>query len=396
MVDLVFTCLAALSLLGSVVILVYLTTTERRAPRFVDSIKRTTIEPNPGVKVSLIIPARNEENDITHCLESIINQTHVNLEIIVVDDSSDDSTFEIVKSFTEKHNQVRLVSAGTKPEGWVGKSWPCWKGYESSTGDFLLFVDADSSLDSTTIEISLNYVLKNNIDMFSLSPRVEMQGNVPRAVLPMISGAINLLYPMEKVNDKRSDRAYVFGTFILVKRKIYESTGGHKTVKDEIVEDAAIARKTKESGFNLRVERGPEFVSTRWEIDARSVYDGLERVVSTSVRRYGLVSILNAVLIFFITLYPILFVIIYAIFHPSSQILAAGCLASLVGIGIFFTLAALETNTISGKFRLSALLYPLGSIFFISAIISTSIKVSRRRGINWKGQEYVQPMLDRS
>ena len=383
-------------MIGSFFILIYLETQERRAPRFGDSSKETTLDSNSGVMVSVIIPARNEERDIASCLDSLINQTHSNLEIIVVDNSSTDRTLEVVKSFAVTRPQIGLVPAGTKPAGWVGKSWPCWKGYEKSRGDYLLFVDADSSLNPLAIETSLNYVLKKKIDMFSLSPRVEMQGKVARAVLPMISGAINLLYPMQKVNDERSDRAYVFGTFILVKREVYESTGGHEKVKNEIVEDAAIARITKESGYNLRMERGPEFVSTRWEIDARSVYDGLERVVSTSVRRYGLVSILNAVLIFFITLYPILFAVIYAIVRPSGQILAFGCIVSLVCIGIFFVLAELETKTISGKFRLSAFLYPLGSILFISAIVSTWIKVSRRKGIKWKGQEYVQSMSDRS
>ena len=149
----------------------------------------------------------------------------------------------------------------------------------------MLFVDADSTLDSATIDSCLKYVQKKNIEMFSLSPRVEIRGIVARAVLPLISGAINILYPMQKVNDKNSDRAYVFGTFILVKRDVYASTGGHERVKNEIVEDAAIARITKASGSNLRIERGSEFVSTQWESDPHTVYDGLERVTSTSVRK---------------------------------------------------------------------------------------------------------------
>ena len=238
----------------------------------------------------------------------------------------------------------------------------------------MLFVDADSTLDSITIESSLKYVKKKNIEMFSLSPRVEMRGVVARAVIPMISGAINILYPMRKVNDRGSERAYVFGTFILVKREVYASTGGHEKVKNEIVEDAAIARMTKMSGFNLRIERGSEFVTTQWESDARSVYYGLERVISTSVRGYGLVSILNAVFIFFIAFYPILFVVIYTAFHPISDILFVGCVASIINIVSFLVLAEFETYNMSREFALSAFLYPLGSFLFISAIVSTSIK----------------------
>ncbi len=256
----------------------------------------------------------------------------------------------------------------------------------------MLFVDADSTLDSATIDSCLKYVQKKNIEMFSLSPRVEIRGIVARAVLPLISGAINILYPMQKVNDKNSDRAYVFGTFILVKRDVYASTGGHERVKNEIVEDAAIARITKASGSNLRIERGSEFVSTQWESDPHTVYDGLERVTSTSVRSYGLVSILNAVLIFFLTLYPILFVVIYATLHPTSFVLFVGYIASLLNIVSFLALAGFETKSISGKFGLSAFLYPLGSFLFISAIVSTSVKISRHGAIKWKGQDYVETL----
>ena len=391
--DFLFATIAILALLGSLAILAYLVATERSAPKFADSLKKTSLGIDSG-KVSVIIPTRNEEQMILSCLESMVGQTHKNLEIIVVDDMSTDNTRDVVNSYEANHKNVRAMSASVKPPGWVGKSWPCWRGFQESNGGFLLFVDADSTLTTTAVELSLKYVASKNIDMFSLSPRVEMQGMVARAVLPLISGAINLLYPMTKVNDKKSNRAYVFGTFVLVKRSVYEAIGGHEAVKNEIVEDAAIARAAKSAGYNLRIERGPQFVSTRWESDARSVYNGLERVTSTSVRTYGMVSVLNAVLLFFLILYPILFVAIYVSLQPASPLLLAGFVASILNIATFFALAAFETNTISGKFGLSALLYPVGGILFISAIVSTSIKVSHKTGIKWKGQEYVQPLRD--
>ncbi|MHB2037165.1 MAG: glycosyltransferase family 2 protein, partial [Nitrososphaerales archaeon] len=209
--DFLFATIAILALLGSLTILAYLVATERSAPKFADSLKKTSLGIDSGIKVSVIIPARNEEQMILNCLESIVGQTHKNLEIIVVDDMSTDKTHDMVTSYAANHKNVRAVSAGVKPPGWVGKSWPCGRGFQESNGDFLLFVDADSALAASAIESSLKYVASKNIDMFSLSPRVEMQGMVARAVLPLISGAINLLYPMLKVNDKKSNRAYVFG-----------------------------------------------------------------------------------------------------------------------------------------------------------------------------------------
>jgi hypothetical protein len=386
----VFATLAMLSFLGSALVLGYLAKTDRSAPRFSDSLKVIGTTNVSDVLLSVIIPARDEGEVISKCIESLLVQTHSNQEIIVVDDSSTDNTRDVVSSLAKKDSRVRLVSAGSKPEGWVGKSWPCWKGYEHSSGSYLLFIDADSALGQSTVELSLRYGVEKKFDMLSLSPKVEMVGLAARAVLPLISGAINLLYPMHKVNDKKSKRVYVFGTFVLVRRSTYEAIRGHETVKEELVEDAAIARVTKEAGFALRIERGSEFLSTLWESDSRSIYHGLERITSSSVRSYGLVSILNAILLFFMTLYPIVYVISYVLSRPIGDAALLGLVAALLNIVVFFSLSELETATISGSLGPYAILYPVGSIFFMSAIISTSIKVVASKELKWKGSGYVQ------
>ena len=386
----IVTALAILSLLGSVLVTSFLLATERRAPLFRDSITNLHLKDAPEVKVSIIIPARNEEQSIGSCLNSLFAQTHQNLEIIVVDDSSTDSTREVVASFSNRSKNIRMVSAGAKPNEWVGKTWPCWRGYQESSGEFLLFVDADSKLRPNLTELSLSYIQEKNIDMFSISPTVEMLGFWTSSVLPIITGAINLLYPMEKVNNKESKRAYVFGTFILVRRDVYEKTGGHKAVNQELVEDAAIARLTKESGFNLRIERAPDLLTTEWEREPRSIYHGLERVMSSSIKEYGMASILNAILIFFLALYPIFFAVDYILFHPANLILEIGFITSALNIICFLILVSFELRQISGKISYFPVLYPLGVSMFILAIISSSLKVSHGRKIIWKGSGYVQ------
>lgn len=388
--DSIATGLALLSLLGSVLVTSYLVITEEEAPVFRESISKLSFKDSRDVRVSIIIPARNEEQMIGDCLISLSKQTHQNIEVIVVDDSSTDGTREVVSSLTNKFKNIRLVSAGTKPSGWVGKTWPCWMGYKESSGDFLLFVDADSKLQLNVVELSLNYSLEKNIDVFSISPRIEMSGFWTSAVLPIISAAINLLYPMQKVNDKDNSRAYVFGTFILVRRSVYEKTGGHKAVNKELVEDAAIARLTKRSGFNLRIERGPDQLTTEWEQDPKSIYEGLERVMSSSVKEYGLMSILNAIFVFFLTLYPIFFAVAFVFLRLSNFIWKIGLTASILNIICFLFLVGFELYQISGKISYFPILYPIGVTIFILAIISSSLKVSSGKKIGWKGYGYVQ------
>ena len=340
--------------------------------------------------MSVIVPARNEELAIGQCLDSLVRQSYKRLEIVVVDDSSTDRTSDVVREFAARDARIKLVGAGTRPAGWVGKTWPCHRGYESSRGGHLLFIDADTTLEESTIEKSLGYSIWKKIDMLSLSPRVEMPSLAARAVLPMISAAINLLYPMRKVNDGESDRAYVFGTFVLVSRGVYKEIGGHEGVRGELVEDAAIARVAKNGGHSLRIERGPEFISTKWESRATDIYHGLERIISSSVRGYGLASLLNAVFLFFLLLYPIAFVFAYLAIPHAGVTLFVGFLGALLSILTFLALTEFETHNFGRRIGLSALLYPVGSVFFVAAIVSTSIKVHRRREIRWKDLGYLQ------
>jgi chlorobactene glucosyltransferase len=392
----ILTGFAFLSLLGSLLVLIYLVATERKAPRFeksINGIRRNETE----LLVSIIIPARNEGETIGLCLNSLILQSYKNLEIIVIDDSSSDDTESVVRKMAETDTRIKIFEAGEKPQGWVGKSWPCWLGFEASRGKYLLFLDADSRLSPEALGTSLNYALQKKIDMLSLAPKVEMPSFISRAVMPIISAAINLLYPMQKVNDPKSNRAYVFGTFVLVARKTYEEMGGHNKVRAELVEDAAIAREAKTTGYHIRIERGPEFISTRWESSPVDIYNGLERIMSASVRSYGLISATNALIVFFLSLYPILFVAVYFAAHSTALVLSAGLIFSLLSILSFLILAAIETFEISGRITISGLLYPVGCSFFIAAILSTTIKVSRQREIKWKDSGYyVNPMIPSS
>ncbi len=313
------------------------------------------------------------------------------MEIIVVDDSSTDRTAEIVARSLVSNPKLRLVKAGAKPDGWVGKSWPCWRGYEEAlNSDYLLFVDADSTFDRTVIELSVLYSEENSIDAFSLSPRVKLHTIWANAVLPLISGAINLLYPMRQVNDRKNERAYVFGTYVLVRKNVYERVGGHMKVRDQLVEDAALARLIKSAGYNLRIERGPDLLTTQWESDLRAIFHGLERIASSSIKTYGLLAILNAVLLFFLIIYPVIFILSVTLFHAFSTTFLVGTVACVLNVLVFLSLSANELYGISGKRGPGILLYVLGGIIFIVAIVTTSIKVAKGKNLYWKGQGYKQ------
>ena len=387
-------------------ILLYLLSTERQAPHIRKSETKGR-EQSQDTLVSIIIAARNEEEKIARCISSLIAQSYQNIEILVVDDNSTDKTSSIAAEFEGKDPRVHTISPGAKPQRWVGKSWPCERGFQVSKGELLLFVDADSVFEPKAVEYSVKCLHYGSIDMLSISPRVNLTGIWAKATLPLVSAGINLLYPMKKVNDPKSRRAYVFGTFILVKKSVYAAIGGHEAIRERIVEDAAIAQLAKSKGYKLRVMIGDGLVTTDWEHEFSSIYRGMERVFSDSIRSYGLVSLLDAVLVFFLGLYPIVFIVGYAsysIFVRNFMVgsnlvslpLNAGFVASLMCVLFSLSMQAKELHiTKAKKIGLTPFLYPIGFCLFISAIVTSTLKVSGSKSIEWKGQKFEQKPVAR-
>jgi chlorobactene glucosyltransferase len=384
---------------------VYLLRTERKAPHIFSCVKGQEGDESP--LVSVIVAARNEEENISRCIDSLLEQHYRNLEIMVVDDNSSDKTRTIAQEFESKDSRIHVMPAGPKPEGWVGKSWPCQAGSEHSKGELLLFVDADSVYGPLAVKHSVDCFENSQSDIFSISPNVNLKGIWSKATLPLVSAGINLLYPMEKVNDQKSKRAYVFGTFILIKKTVYESIGGHRKIRDRIVEDAAMAQLAKSNGYKLTVMIGDGLITTDWESDFKGIYHGMERIFSDSIRSYGLVSLFNAVLMFILGLYPIAFVLGFAIYSSLagnhflgssilSIVLDGGLIASMLSIILAISLDANELQILLKRKRNNGfflLLYPLGFFLFMSAIVTSTMKVSKSKGIEWKGQKFEQKLV---
>jgi chlorobactene glucosyltransferase len=397
----VLSCCLALLVTGALMtIFVYLRITESRAPSIPLDKTENLGERDSRAKpfVSIIITARNEEKAISKCISSLGIQTYANCEIIVVDDSSTDRTLQISQEFASRDSRIRAVEAGAKPNGWVGKSWACHRGFESSKGEILLFVDADSTFSPDTLELCLERFASGDYDMYSISPKIGLDGIWAHAVLPLLSSTINLLYPMIKVNSDTSKRAYVFGTFILVNRSVYEAIGGHEKVRTTLVEDAAIAANAKSGGFKLCVERGGGLITSEWETNFTAIYQGLERVFSDSIKTYGRASILNALTMFFLGLYPITFITGYVAIHSFQSpfagsthiLLTVGFAASILSIALALLVVGFELYEISGSGELFSFLYPIGFVLYISAIITTVRKVFYARSFVWKGAHYEQ------
>jgi glycosyltransferase involved in cell wall biosynthesis len=231
-------------------------------------VKTETI--SAPLQVSVIVPARNEEASLADCLRSLVAQSGVAFEIIVVDDHSTDRTPEIAESFPG----VRVVEAGPLPESWTGKNNAVTCGTRRAHGEWLLFTDADTVHLPGSLAAALKEAQENGAEMLSYSPEQIAVTFWEMATLPVVFAELARQYSPSKVNDPASPIAAANGQYILIRREAYDAVGGHAAVARDILEDVALARAVKTSGRKIRFRYAADRVCTRMYRNYRQLRDG--------------------------------------------------------------------------------------------------------------------------
>lgn len=209
--------------------------------------------------MSVIVPARNEEASLAACLESIVSQTGISFEVLVVDDASTDRTREIALSFP----QVRLLSSPVLAPGWTGKNNALVAGAQQARGEWLLFTDADTVHLPGSLAHSLEEATQRSAALFSYSPEQEVHGFWQRAVMPVIFAELARTYRPRDVCNPMSPVAAANGQYLLISRDAYWRVGGHAAVATEILEDVALGEAVKRSGGKTVLLYGGGAVRTR-------------------------------------------------------------------------------------------------------------------------------------
>jgi len=217
------------------------------------------MEASAKPEVSVIVPARNEEASLGACLESLVSQSGVDFEIIVVNDHSIDRTREIAESFPG----VRVIEAGSLPQGWTGKNNAVTCGAREARGQWLLFTDADTIHLAGSLARALAEAKEHQAEMLSYSPEQIAVTFWERAILPVVFSELARRYPPSKVSDPASPIAAANGQFILIRRETYDAIGGHAAVAGDILEDVALATRVKSAGRKLRFRYAADAVRTR-------------------------------------------------------------------------------------------------------------------------------------
>lgn len=341
--------------------------------------------------VTVLVPARNEESKIARCLQSLLKQDYPNYEIVVIDDRSTDRTGEIIEQFAQKDSRVKFVRGKDAPDGWIGKCNALAHAVGYASGDWYIFTDADTCHAPNSIRDSVSYAINNKADLVSFVPMQELGSFPEKLVMPTLLSSFLLGDPFHSVNDPQAERAYAYGQYIICRRSSYLAIGGHQSVRDEIVEDHAIAKVFKEKGYKILVADGKTLYRVRMYTDLESMWQGWTKNL------YSLIDSRVGNLLF------ILVLLNCAILSPWIQMMVVGSmwlaqdpdpllqlLTELVAlqllVQVFWFKRCSEHH--AGVDWRHFFLLPLGCLSVSVLYVHAAYLVLSGSQVNWKGRRY--------
>ena len=368
-------------------------------------VERQSDLPLPAAppRVSVILPARDEEDNIRECLESLLEQDYPDLEVIVVDDRSEDRTPEILRDIASAHAnrgtgteggtaELRILQGRPCPSDWMGKNHALHQGYEAATGAFLLFVDADTRAAPQLVSRTVGFSLKTGTGLLTLIHACEFQCFWDSVVNTLIL-YLAPFQDIEAFNDPERPEGNANGPFMLFSRETYERIGGHKAIQGEVVEDLVIARNVKEAGERPTWAVAPELFVSRPYPTLGALRKGWTKVIFRCMEQDPRLIRQNLLLPFLMLAY---FLFPWAVLGLA---LVPGLLAWVAPVKIaLMSLALAQIVAVVAGQRLVEILfrlrpvhpwaYLLGSLVLAWMQWEACFRVLTGRKVAWKGRHY--------
>jgi cellulose synthase/poly-beta-1,6-N-acetylglucosamine synthase-like glycosyltransferase len=360
------------------------------------------------LRLSVIIPARNEDDCLSDCLWSLVRQQEPQWElppqragdpgadadsqweIIVVNDASTDGTRALAESFAG----VTVMDAPKLEKGWTGKANAVWAGAQAARGEWLLFTDADTVHEPGHLRLAIIEAERHGVGMLSYSPRQVVKGLAQRAVMPLIFGDLAATYAPARVNDPSKLTAAANGQFLLVRRDAYEKIGGHKAVQGAILEDVELALLAKRRGVGLRFRYAPEAVATRMYRSFGAMWEGWTKNLALLFANAPALAGMRLLQLAVLVGIPVLIgVLAWGLGGAYGMSLRSGTLGAPMAIG---ALALVWLRALWGFYRRVAksnfpfrdyVWAPLGIPLYAAMLWRSWFRHTVLRQVVWKGRE---------
>jgi glycosyltransferase involved in cell wall biosynthesis len=335
--------------------------------------------------ISLIFAARDEEEKLPAALATLAALDYPNLEIIAVDDRSQDATRRILDEFAAPHPRFRAVRISKIPNGWLGKTHALQKGFEASSGEWLLFTDADVRFKPDVIRRAVTLARQLKLDHLTLLCNVEMHGFWEKTLITFFGLAFHLATDAYRVSNPNS-RAYVgVGAFQLVRRSAYETIGTHRRLAMEVVDDMKLGKLVKRAGFRSCVAIAQDFVTVRWHAGAGNVIRGVTKNFFAAFGYNLAFAALALVGMLLLNVVPF-----FAVFAGHGWIRISSAISVAIALGMHCSVDVV--NRVS---PLYALTHPLGALLFCYMIVRSVAVTLWQGGVTWRGTFYPLKELKR-
>jgi len=241
---------------------------------------RRPATPSGEPRVSIVVPARNEEEHIRETLARLLALDYSNYEIIAVNDRSTDHTGQImdeIAASSRAHGLLQAIHISELPAGWLGKTHAMWTAGQQATGDWLLFTDADVLFKPDSLRRAVAYAEAERAGHVVLFPRMIMKGWGEKMMIAFFQALFVFGHRPWKVADPKAPDHMGVGAFNLVRRPVYDAVGTYRALRMEVVDDMKLGKVIKNAGFAQRNVSGDDLISLHWAKGAFGIVDNLTK-----------------------------------------------------------------------------------------------------------------------
>jgi glycosyltransferase involved in cell wall biosynthesis len=337
--------------------------------------------PSGNPRVSIIVPARNEEEDIELSLTRLLELDYDNYEVIAVNDRSTDRTGEIMERVAlsgSVKGRLRVIHHSELPFGWLGKTHAMWTATNEATGDWLLFTDADVLFKPDSVRRALAYAEAEHADHVVLFPQMIMKRPGEYMMIAFFQTMFVFGHRPWKVADPKTRDHMGVGAFNLIRRSVYEAVGTYEALRMEVLDDMKLGKVVKNAGFAQRNVFGADLISIRWAHGARGVVENLTKNFFAVLSFQWWRTVISAFGLAFLNLMPFLGV---CLAHGWERVPYAIALASMF-------LIYLGMSWRSGVPAYYFALHPVSTALFIYTLLRSMFHTLRNDGIVWRGTKY--------
>lgn len=340
-------------------------------------------------RLSILIPARDEADNIGACVRSVLAEQSELIEVLVLDDRSTDGTTDIALAAAGEDSRLRVFAGEPSPEGWTGKSFACHQLALKARGQWWLFLDADARLAPGALAVGMDTALAQESGLITGFPNQKTGTWLEQLIVPLMTFTIACHLPIRLVRHSENPMfVAAHGAFMLIRVDSYRATGGHEAFKSHLVDDMQLARAVKRAGLPVTLANIHEHVSMRMYHDSAGVWNGYKKNIFAGMGRNSLLLVSVLLMYTLIYIVPPLALLtgllsLNLIASSASSILLPALLGWLLGVVI-----KLAVDQSGGQPLRHALLLPAGIIALIAIATASWYAAFSGKGYWWKGRRY--------